>query len=333
MFKLQMISFICLIIFHCFPVVKLELKLDKISFWSADSGLELKEVCRHDQMDVLIVDGLRIQPAGNKASPAAVLKMVPMSGRKSEFMPFPHYYKFFKEKGKGAVWPDYLDVSGLGPQLAECQRKGVKVLIQVKTEKEVGKLSRRKLILLSKMIYDSFIADDGEFVERPFGNSFRFDGLHFAYDKANADKVADLMRRIKVLAEIEKSDLVISSSSGDYKTLQDEPTAESNFVITSVVPKITTKPFVMLESKVKDLKNNSFFKGTMKILNKKGRLTGLNKLVSRNPGSYDSGVNVYVISPIVLGGSLILGSVIFILYIVYRKLRQDSPITDKLIVE
>ena len=162
------------------------------------------------------------------------------------------------------------------------------------------------------MIYDSFIADDGEFVERPFGNSFRFDGLHFAYDKANADKVADLMRRIKVLAEIEKSDLVISSSSGDYKTLQDEPTAESNFVITSVVPKITTKPFVMLESKVKDLKNNSFLRNDENF-KQKGRLTGLNKLVSRNPGSYDSGVNVYVISAIVLGGSLILGSVIFIL--------------------
>lgn len=304
----------------------LDLKLEKVAFWSADSKLQLQEVCQFEHINVLILDVLRVLPAESESS--NVLKMVPMSENQSEFLPFPHVHRFMKEKEKGAVYADFLDVSGLGLQLAQCQKRNVRILIQVKIEKDL-KMSRRKLILLSSLLCNSFILVDGDFYDRPFGKEVRFDGFHFVYDKSTERQVSSVMRNLKERAKIgATTDMILGSSSSDYKYNGEEVVNESNFIVTSVVPKTTKIAFVLVAPGSKLLKSaklNNFFKGKLQFLDKKGRLNDLKKLISRNPIASEPDFNVFIIAG-VLGGSLAFSAITFILSIFFRKRLAKDPI-------
>lgn len=309
------------------------LKLEKVAFWSADSKLKLEEVCQHDHMYELILDVLSVLPTETKSS--HVLKMVPMSADESELLPFPHVYRFVKDKGRGAVYADYLDVSGLGSQLAECQKRNVRLLIRVKMEKALN-LSRRKLILLSALLWNSFLAAAGDFYDRPFGKDVRFDGFHFVYDKSTGRQVSILMKFLKKKAENEGTGLHLGSSSADYKFSSSEVIDESDFIVTSIEPKAKTIPFVLFvpdsgkgksTKLLQSAKLNKFFKGTLEILSKNGRLEGLKKLISRNPKESEEGSNVLIIAGL-LGGSLAIASIAFLsyFYVSYRRRSAKEPI-------
>ena len=286
----------------------------KIAIWNANSGLELKEVCRNDKMDILILEGLQIQSV-NKGK-AQCLKMIPMNNNK----PFPHIYRFTKEKEKGAVYADFLEVSELGRALESCKRRKVKILIQLKIGKEV-KFTRRQSILMAALLWNSFFYA-GDYYDRPFGKEIVFDGVHIAYDKGTLNIVTGLIRRINEMAMNEDKDVIMSSESGDIKTIA----MESNFIVTSIdsitsPPKI---PFVVLMNDentkvIENLKPCETFKGTVRRLNKKGRFATLKRLISRNPKSGTTGFSSFKIFVV-----FTLISTILIIIIVFYRFKRKS---------
>ena len=284
--------------------------LTKIAVWNANSGLELKEVCRNDKMDILILEGLQIQPVNKGKSQC--LKMLPFKSS-NNYKPFPHVYRYTKEKEKGAVYADFLEVSELGRALESCKRRKVKILMQVKIGKEV-KFTHRQMILMSVLLWNSFFYS-GDYYDRPFGKEIVFDGIHFIYENGTLNLSNNLMKRLNEMAKFEDQKVILSSQSSDIKVIP----SESNFIITTP-DLITTKtapekfPFIVLtssdESKtIEKFKNFKMFKGTAKILNKTSRLTGLKTLISRNPNNDTSGLSIFAIFLIVT--FLIFTSVIF----------------------
>ena len=297
------------------------MNLENVAYWSADSKLDLGEVCRHVKTDILILDVLSVVSSEKKTS--TVLKMVPMGGNKSDLRPFPHLYRFLQEKEKGAVYADYLEVSGLGRQLIECREQNVRILIQVRVENEV-KWSMRKSILLSAQLWNSFMAVDGEFYDRPFGKEIRFDGFHFIYDNLTAHKVSNLMKRLKEMAHNEGTSLILSGSCVNSKFKSDTVESESDF---------TVSPIDSESFGVYGLNNfKKTLKGRMKILSKNGRLNELKNLTSRNPKNFEEN---YRVPFLVIAAGLVIGLIIFITiaYVYHIKLKSETEDMPKLIEE
>lgn len=291
----------------------------KIAMWSADSGLELKEVCRNDRMNILILEGLQITSVNDGKLPC--LKMLPL-GMSPNFKPFPHIYRYEKEKDKGAVFPDFLEVSELGRALESCKRRKVKILVQVKIDKEV-KLTHRQTILMSVLLWNSFFYT-GDYYDRPFGKEIVFDGIHFIYEKGTSNISNNLMKRINEMAKFEEQKIILSSQSNDIKDIKAIP-SESNFIITSP-DSITTKTapgnfsFVVLTSSdgskmAEKFKNFKTFKGTATRLNKNSRIAGLKTLISRNPKNETSGIPIFAIL-------LFLSSIVFISGIIFYNFKR-----------
>lgn len=267
----------------------------KINLWNANFGLEIKEVCDHDDLDILIIEGLQLIPttfkSSKKTSIAHVLKMSGMGPNHSA--PFPHYYRFFKEKTRGAVYADFLNVKGLGEALKSCLRRKVKIVLQVKIESDSNTLTRRKRILLSSLLWNSFIGD-GKYFDRPFGQEISFDGFHFVHDKATVSVVTQLVKRLSEMAWNSEKEIILSTGSSDFKYNSGRMVSESAFVITNDPKSVDGKiPFaVVLTGNEKNLddsfKRSKSFYGIVRVLSKKNRFEALKKLLSRNPSSSNS---------------------------------------------
>lgn len=294
--------------------------LTNISLWNANSGLELKEVCRNDRMDILILEGLQIQPENKGKSQC--LKMLPL-GVSHNYKPYPHVYRYTKEKDKGAVFPDFLEVSELARALESCKRRKVKILMQVKIGKEI-KFTNRQTILMSVLLWNSFFYS-GDYYDRPFGKEIVFDGIHFVYEKGTSNLSNNLMKRINDMAKFGEQKVILSSQSSDIKIIP----SESNFIIASS-DLITTKtapekfPFIVLtssdESKtVEKFKNFKMFKGTARRSNKNSRLVGLKTLISRNPNNETGGLSIFAIFLIL---TLFIFTSVIIFYNFKRKISK-----------
>lgn len=302
-----------------------KLKLLKVAIWNSKSGLELKEVCRNDKMDILILEGLQVKPANKGKSQC--LKMLPIQNQK----PFPHVHRHTQEKEKGAVYADFLEVSELGRALESCKRRNVKILIQLKIGKEV-KFTRRQTILMSALLWDSFFYS-GDYYDRPFGADIVFDGIHFVYENGTSNLSNGLMKKIKDMAEFEERKVILSSESGEIKMIP----SESNFIITSdasisakTAP--TNVPFIILtpadESKtIEKFKDYKMFKGVVMKLNKSSRLTGLKSLTSRNPKIKEDGPPIFFILSI---AALLIFSSIFIYYKFKHKSSEKSDLSGQI---
>lgn len=268
-------------------------KLLKVAIWNSKSGLELKEVCRNEKMDILILEGLQVKPVNKGKSQC--LKMLPIKNQK----PFPHVHRYTQEKEKGAVYADFLEVSEFGHALESCKRRNVKIMIQVKIGKEV-KFTRRQTILMSSLLWDSFFYS-GDYYDRPFGTEIVFDGIHFVYENGTSNLSNSLMKKINEMSEFGERKVILSSESNEIEMIP----SESNFFITSAAS-ITLKtapknvPFVILssadESKaVEKFKDYKMFKGVAKKLDKSSRLTGLKSWTSRNPKVTGNKPSIYLI--------------------------------------
>ena len=281
----------------------------KIALWNANSGLELKEICRNDKMDLLIVEGLQVLASGKNSE--NVLKMIPMGPKNSK--PFPHFYRFFKEKSKGAFYGEFLDVSELGEGLQSCKLRHVKLMLQVKIESNV-KMTRRKMILLSTLLWNSFLSD-GNHYERPFGSEIAFDGIHFVYDKSAVDLVGKLIKNLRETAWNDEKEIILSSAESNFNFNPNRFVKESNFVITndskSIPSNISFAVTMSLNEKnshvAKKYEGNKSFYGTVKILCKMDRLGKLKRLISRNPKPTDSEGNwTWLLVALTVGLVLIL---------------------------
>lgn len=315
MITMVVVYFLLLLMIVIVNATVLDEKLSKIAIWNSKSGLELKEVCRNEKMDILILEGLQVKPVNKGKSQC--LKMLPIQNQK----PFPHVHRYMQEKEKGAVYGDFLEVSELGHALESCKRRNVKILIQVKIGKEV-KFTRRQTILMSSLLWDSFFYS-GDYYDRPFGTEIVFDGIHFVYENGTSNLSNNLMIKINEMSEFGERKVILSSESNEIKMIP----SESNFIITSAAS-ITTKtapktvPFVILssadESKtVEKFKDYKMFRGTVKKLDKSSRLAGLKSLTSRNPKVTEDGPSIYLIL-------LIAALIIFVSVLVIYKFKKSK---------
>ena len=265
----------------------------RIAIWNSSSGLELKEVCQNDKMDILILEGLRVKSMSKGKSHC--LKMLPVQNQKF----FPHAHRQILDKGKGAVYADYLEVSELGQVLDICKQRNVKVLIQVEIRKQI-KLTRRQTILMSVLLWNSFLSSS-YYYDRPFGADFVFDGIHFVHDSGTLNISHNLMKKIRNISEFEDRRVILSSESSDIKNVP----SESDFVITtasSINAKSAPKdvPFV-IRTTVDELKtfeefiDYKMFKGFATKLNETSRLTILKYLMTRNSSIFRSGLGFFTV--------------------------------------
>lgn len=274
-------------------------ELLKIAIWNANSGLELKEVCRSEKMDILILDGLQVQVKGR----SHCLKMLQLGSSQNRFKPFPHIHLFTKEKKKGAVYAEYFDVSELGRALESCKQSNVKIFIQVKMRKNL-KLTRRKTILLSSILWNSFFYN-GDYYDRPFGHEIVFDGIHLSFERETLNLSRNLINRMNEMAQNEGREISFSSESGNLNNAL----MESNFIIVpqdSITAKTapTEVPFAILTTdenskKIEQFRNCKMFRGKAKKLCKTSRLASLKRLMSRNPKNLTSGPSIFAILLIV----------------------------------
>jgi hypothetical protein len=298
-------------------IIMKEESLLRVAIWNAKSGLELKDVCQNENMDIIILDGLEVQPMNKGKSQC--LKMLPIHNQK----PFPHVHRYTKTKDKGAVYADFLEVSELGRALESCKRRNVKILIQLKIGNEV-KFTIRQSILMSVLLWDSFFYS-GYHYDRPFGNEIVFDGIHVVHGKLKSNLSNILMKKIKEMAEFEDRNLILSSESSEIKMI---PTL-SNFIITSaglITAKTAPKnvPFIIVtsadESKtVENFQNNKMFKGTAKRLNKNNRLIRLKSSISRHSENKEIGLSILAIFFIV---ALLIFTSLVIFYSFKQKLSK-----------
>lgn len=240
----------------------------RIGVWNATSKLDLMRVCNseNDQLDILIVDGLKVVPIKKRKVQSLSLKMIPMGAGNNR--PFPHYHRYKNEMRKGAVYADFLDASELGKGLEACRRRNIKVMIQVTLGKDLKEFKLRKSILLASLLWNSFFAE-GYFHDRPFGPDFSFDGIHFVHDSKLLNPISSIMKRLKEMAENDgERELILGNECGD-KTIA---IGYSDFIITSAELASTMRVPFFVANTVKgleEIKKNQYFKGTSKKLDKK----------------------------------------------------------------
>lgn len=306
-----------------------------INLWNANSGLEIKEICQNDDMNILILEGLQVIPITSSSKKPVTSYALTMRGMGSNWStPFPHYHRFFTGKDKGAVYADFLDVCGMGDALRTCQKRGVKIVLQVKFE-SCTKFSRRKVILLSSLLWNSFLGD-GQHYDRPFGPGIEFDGFHFVHDKTTVIATGKVIERLREMAWNVEKDFIMSTSTNNFKFNSDKIVPGSTFIIIND-PKsiIVSVPFAVL-AKGKDAdsdlfkryKNDALFYGTVKVSSKRDRFHALKRLLSRNPSQSENSsyVGMVVVLIAIVGSSILIGIVGF--YLWRRKVYESKEKDD-----